>query len=110
MSFINIYQSPEKSLGQRSKAWLCPGAVACVGGFGMTHLYQGDEIPKNTHDYQEVFVIISGSAMVESGRERHQAREGDIIHIPAGTVHRVRSDSECLKMLFINIRTTFTGV
>lgn len=45
----------------------------------------------HTHDYDEVQIVRSGKAWFQIGQEELTADEGDILVIPAGTPHKVRS-------------------
>lgn len=45
----------------------------------------------HTHDYDEVQIVRRGQAWFQVGDEELTAEEGDILVIPAGTPHKVRS-------------------
>ena len=45
----------------------------------------------HTHDYDEIQIVRRGKAWFQVGDEELTAEEGDILVIPAGTPHKVRS-------------------
>lgn len=45
----------------------------------------------HSHDYDEVQIVRRGKAMIQVGDEELEAEEGDIMVIPAGTPHLVRT-------------------
>ena len=45
----------------------------------------------HTHDYDEVQIVRRGAAWFQVGDDEIEAVEGDILVIPAGTPHKVRS-------------------
>jgi quercetin dioxygenase-like cupin family protein len=50
----------------------------------------GDASPEglHTHAVDQHFYVLAGTLSVEFGGEVHQAREGALVHIPAGVPHR----------------------
>ncbi len=44
-------------------------------------------LPRHTHDHDEVYQVVSGSATAVIGDETFEVSEGDTVVIPAGTVH-----------------------
>lgn len=44
--------------------------------------------PQQPHWCDEVYVIISGTGFFLNGDERHPFKPGDLMFVPAGTVHR----------------------
>jgi quercetin dioxygenase-like cupin family protein len=47
-----------------------------------------------SHETEEVAVVVSGSGWLETDEGEIRFREGDAIHIPAGTWHAVVNDSD----------------
>jgi quercetin dioxygenase-like cupin family protein len=47
----------------------------------------------HSHHEYEIFIAMSGDAVLESEGERRPFRVGDIVHFPPGTVHRVMNES-----------------
>ena len=48
----------------------------------------------HSHHEHEIFIAISGSAVLESNGEQAPFRAGDIAHFPPHTPHRVRNDGD----------------
>ena len=44
--------------------------------------------PQEPHDRDEIYVIISGTGTFVNGPSRHGFGPGDLLFVPAGTVHR----------------------
>ena len=51
----------------------------------------GDSIPLHRHRIDEVILCLSGEAEVRVGEERYDVRGGDIVVVPAGSVHGTRN-------------------
>ena len=49
--------------------------------------------PHAHHEY-EVFIALSGEAVVESAGERCPFRPGDVVYFPPGATHNVRNEGE----------------
>jgi mannose-6-phosphate isomerase-like protein (cupin superfamily) len=43
--------------------------------------------PKTPHKEDELYVILSGSGMVQVGSETHEINEGDVVHVEKGVEH-----------------------
>ena len=54
----------------------------------------GDAIPLHRHQIDEVIIYLSGEAVVTVADERYDVRGGDIVVIPAGSVHGTRNVGE----------------
>jgi len=54
----------------------------------------GDAIPLHRHRIDEVIVYLSGEAEVRLGGETYDVRAGDIVVIPAGSVHGTRNTGD----------------
>lgn len=101
----NIMLGEERKVGVFSHAWLLSDVVGYVGHFGLTHLEPHDSIPANTHIYDEVFFIISGSGIVSLSGQSQMVETGSVVYIPAGAEHEVKACDDLLEMLFINLDT-----
>lgn len=44
--------------------------------------------PQEPHDRDEIYVVISGTGTFLNGPERKRFKPGDLMFVPAGTVHR----------------------
>jgi len=44
--------------------------------------------PQEPHDRDEIYVVISGTGTFVNGPRRHGFKAGDLLFVPAGTVHR----------------------
>jgi mannose-6-phosphate isomerase-like protein (cupin superfamily) len=47
----------------------------------------------HSHHEYEIFVAVSGEAVLDSQNERRPFRAGDIVHFPPGVAHRVVNES-----------------
>lgn len=65
--------------------------VMAAGGESATvvgcFLDDGGHPPLHTHDVDLFYAVLSGSATVQLGRDRHQAQAGEVIFVPAGLPH-----------------------
>jgi quercetin dioxygenase-like cupin family protein len=50
-------------------------------------------MPRHTHDHDEVYQVVSGSATAVLGDESYEVREGDTVVIPAGVEHEAFVDA-----------------
>jgi quercetin dioxygenase-like cupin family protein len=50
-------------------------------------------MPRHTHDHDEVYQVVSGSATAVVGDESYEVREGDTVVIPAGVQHEAFVDA-----------------
>lgn len=57
-------------------------------------LKAGGEVPKHTNDVEHKQYVLEGEYVVGIGNEEHTVGAGDSLHIPAGTVHWYRNDSD----------------
>jgi quercetin dioxygenase-like cupin family protein len=48
----------------------------------------------HSHDDYEIFIAVTGEAVLESEHVRRPFRAGDIVHFPPGINHRVINDSD----------------
>jgi mannose-6-phosphate isomerase-like protein (cupin superfamily) len=50
--------------------------------------------PQQPHDRDEIYFVISGTGTFLNGPRRHGFKPGDLLFVPAGTVHRFENFSE----------------
>jgi mannose-6-phosphate isomerase-like protein (cupin superfamily) len=50
--------------------------------------------PQEPHDRDEIYVVISGTGTFINGLRRHDFGPGDLLFVPAGTVHRFEEFSD----------------
>jgi quercetin dioxygenase-like cupin family protein len=57
-------------------------------------ILEGDAaMPRHTHDHDEVYQVVSGSATAVLGGESYDVGEGDTVVIPAGLEHEAYVDA-----------------
>jgi quercetin dioxygenase-like cupin family protein len=49
----------------------------------------GASTPPHTHDHEEVVVILAGSGSASIGSERVEVAPGDVVIVPANTLHQL---------------------
>ncbi|MEF8915715.1 cupin domain-containing protein [Natronomonas sp.] len=54
----------------------------------------GAEVPKHTNDIEHEQYVLEGGYVVGIDDEEHIVSAGDSLHIPAGTVHWYRNESD----------------
>ncbi|MEF8808866.1 cupin domain-containing protein [Natronomonas sp.] len=54
----------------------------------------GAEVPKHTNDIEHEQYVLEGGYVVGIDDEEHTVSAGDSLHIPAGTVHWYRNESD----------------
>jgi quercetin dioxygenase-like cupin family protein len=64
-----------------------PGARAVDGAVLLERCAVGDRIPLHRHDVDEIVTILDGHAEYHLDGKRHDVGTGDIVFIPAGSVH-----------------------
>jgi quercetin dioxygenase-like cupin family protein len=57
-------------------------------------LEAGAEVPKHTNDIEHEQYVLNGEYVVGIDDEEHAVSVGDSLHIPAGTVHWYRNESD----------------
>jgi mannose-6-phosphate isomerase-like protein (cupin superfamily) len=77
--------------GQRLMPW--PALNAPFEGAWCVIRAHTSSVP-HAHDEYEIFIAISGEAVVEAGGERAALLPGDIVHMRPGTEHRVVNDRD----------------
>lgn len=50
--------------------------------------------PQQPHDRDEIYVVISGTGTFVNGPDRYGFAPGDLLFVPAGTVHRFEDFSD----------------
>jgi quercetin dioxygenase-like cupin family protein len=55
-------------------------------------LEDGAAMPRHTHDHDEVYQVVSGSATAVIGGDRFEVAEGDTVIVPAGAEHQAFVD------------------
>jgi quercetin dioxygenase-like cupin family protein len=57
----------------------------------------GQEVPKHTHDVEEVLIVTTGECVVTVDGEQYGAREGDAVIVKPGATHSIahRSEQPC---------------
>ncbi len=65
----------------------------------------GDEARPHTHGCEQLINVVAGKAWFKVGDEEKTVGPGEIVHIPAGTVHQFknRGDEEFVYLSFKNI-------
>ena len=63
----------------------------------------------HTHDYDEVQIVRRGHATFRVGDETIEAEEGDILVIPAGTPHLVRSAGDGSTVISVHLSGTMAA-
>jgi quercetin dioxygenase-like cupin family protein len=77
--------------GQRLVPW--PALNAPFEGAWVV-LEPGGATGAHSHHEYEIFIAVTGEAVLESGGERRAFRAGDIVHFPPGTEHRAINDGD----------------
>jgi mannose-6-phosphate isomerase-like protein (cupin superfamily) len=54
----------------------------------------GSEQRPHSHAPEQVYVIVRGRGKIKVGSEERVVMEGDLIHIPPGTVHGIENPSD----------------
>ncbi|WP_255151074.1 cupin domain-containing protein [Halorarius halobius] len=54
----------------------------------------GAEVPKHTNEIEHEQYVLEGEYVVGLGDDEHVVSAGDSLHIPAGTVHWYRNESD----------------
>ena len=57
----------------------------------------------HSHAYDEVHIVRGGRAWFQVGEEEFEAVEGDILVIPAGTAHKVRSLGDLTEIISVSL-------
>jgi mannose-6-phosphate isomerase-like protein (cupin superfamily) len=66
--------------------------------------------PDNSHpDSTEIFVVLAGHGVAHSDEHSVEIAAGDVLILPAGSVHRIENTSETDRMYTITIMTNDDG-
>jgi mannose-6-phosphate isomerase-like protein (cupin superfamily) len=76
--------------GQRLVPW--PALNAPFEGAWVV-VHPGGATGAHSHHEYEIFIAVTGEAVLECGDERRAFRAGDIVHFPPGVEHRVINES-----------------
>lgn len=80
-----------------------PSAAVFEHGSLQVKMYRpGIEDFQKPHDRDEVYFIVQGSGWFRNGDDRHPFQTGDMLFVPAGTVHRFEkyTDDFCTWVVF----------
>jgi 3-hydroxybutyryl-CoA dehydrogenase len=85
--------------------WIIKVSAAQTGGrFSLieVRMQRGSATPLHRHDTdEETFIVLDGALALLVEDERVDAGPGDIVHLPGGTVHAWRSESDVARFLII---------
>jgi mannose-6-phosphate isomerase-like protein (cupin superfamily) len=68
---------------------------------GTYSIVAGGTDTQTPHTEDEIYVVTSGRAMIESGGERAEVGPGSVVYVPAGEVHRFTGIAEDLALLVL---------
>lgn len=78
---------------------------------GRFRVREGKASPFHLHcNEDEVFLLISGTALVWCGEERHELAEGGVVYLPRGVPHAYRITSPEADLLMINTPAGIEGM
>ena len=80
-----------------------PSAAVFEHGSLQVKMYRpGSEDFQTPHTRDEVYFVVQGSGWFENGTERHPFQSGDMLFVPAGTLHRFEkyTDDFCTWVVF----------
>jgi mannose-6-phosphate isomerase-like protein (cupin superfamily) len=80
---------PENGFSQPLLPWSVLNAPF-KGAWCVVH--PGSSTTRHAHPDYEIFIALSGEAVLESRGERVPFREGDIVHFPPDTDHQVHNE------------------
>ena len=96
-AFYSIDQL-EKELESSGRPWL-PFLQGENVLAGLYFLKEGAEDKQQPHDTDEIYYVLSGSAMFEADGEKRSVKVGDVIFVKAEIEHRFYDIEEDLKVL-----------
>ena len=68
--------------------------VSEAGKAGIKVCKLDGEYPFHAHDVDEVFVILEGALTMDyEGKGSHPLKAGDVLRVPAGQLHRTRTET-----------------
>ncbi|MDX3237880.1 cupin domain-containing protein [Streptomyces sp. ME03-5709C] len=68
---------------------------------GLYALRAGELDPQKPHAQDEVYLVVSGRALITVGEETTHVARGSVVYVPAGAPHRFHHVTEDLKVLVV---------
>ncbi|MFF3563884.1 cupin domain-containing protein [Streptomyces sp. NPDC002574] len=68
---------------------------------GLYALAAGDLDPQKPHAQDEIYLVVSGRALITVGEETTQVARGSVVFVPARVPHRFHHVSEDLRVLVV---------
>jgi len=68
---------------------------------GIYRLAAGEADPQSPHTEDEVYVVLSGAAVLHSGNADLPVRAGSVVFVPAGEEHRFHSITDELLVVVV---------
>lgn len=78
-------------------------------GSGWSIVEPGEHTTPHSHEETEVFVILSGRALMIVDEEKTQVLPGDVIMLKPGSVHSLRNESTTEKVEMLSMWWTGSG-
>jgi quercetin dioxygenase-like cupin family protein len=88
------YESVDAAEGLSKGVLLGPDDGASNVALRRFVLEAGAEVPKHTNEIEHEQYVLEGEYVVGIDGEEHVVAAGDAIHVPAGSVHWYRNESE----------------
>ncbi len=86
------------TLGEAREAPIAQGARSALllrhGTMTLRYYAPRGSDPQTPHDQDEVYVVASGTGWFVNGERRHAFGPGDVLFVPAATVHRFEDFSD----------------
>jgi quercetin dioxygenase-like cupin family protein len=100
-----FYRSAEAELRWfgRTSTWFLADGESTGGEFALVdeRATQGETVPRHRHDDAESFYVVEGELTVFVGDEGTRLGPGGFAHVPAGTAHGFRIESEAARYLLL---------
>jgi mannose-6-phosphate isomerase-like protein (cupin superfamily) len=68
---------------------------------GLYALDRGEQDPQRPHGQDEVYLVVSGRAMITVGDEVTAVARGSVVYVPAGVPHKFHHISEDLRVMVV---------
>jgi quercetin dioxygenase-like cupin family protein len=103
MPILRAHDAPayDLSLSVRITGLAAPSRGSAELTTYRVRLEPGSAVPAHRHDHEEVFTLISGSAMVVLDDEEHLIGPGDTVLVPPGTEHYSYSQTEAADIIVV---------
>jgi quercetin dioxygenase-like cupin family protein len=88
---VNWTELPEEVLDGGATRRVIQGELA---SFLMIHVPAGTSAPRNTHEYEQIIHVISGSGVVETEQGEKRFGPGMVLHFPPKTWHAASFDTD----------------